>query len=265
MKVICVDDEQYILEHMVNMCAKLDDIDEVTGFKSAKEVLSYFDAHKADIALLDIDMPDMSGMELAEAIKAKNPDISIIFVTVYSEYAVEAFSMHVSGYLLKPVSKDKLEKEIQYAIMNKENIDNQHIAVRTFGNFDVMVDGRAISFARSKSKELLAFLVDKRGSGVSRSEAFTALYDNAEYDRPMQKQFDVIIRSLRDTLKENGISHIFDINSGFMRVYPEKFVCDIYQVLEGDRDVLNSYKGEYMSGYSWGYNTEAYLSNIIYK
>ena len=86
MKVICVDDEQYILEHMVNMCAKLDDIDEVTGFKSAKEVLSYIDVHKVDIALLDIDMPGMGGMELAEAIKAKNPDIQIIFVNFQYMY-----------------------------------------------------------------------------------------------------------------------------------------------------------------------------------
>ena len=85
-----------------------------------------------------------------------------------------------------------------------EWLSGNHADLATFGNFELFVDGRPITFKQAKCKELLAYLVDRRGSGVARAEAFAILWEDRLYDRPMQKQLDVIIRSLRDTLKEAG-------------------------------------------------------------
>ena len=79
----------------------------------------WLEDNTADLALLDIDMPMMNVIELALRIKEKSPDTAIIFITGYSNYAVAAFRVCASGYLLKPVTKEKLAKDVVYAISGK--------------------------------------------------------------------------------------------------------------------------------------------------
>ena len=152
---------------------------------------------------------------------------------------------------MKPVDEDELSQEVEYAIFGDRKRSENHVVIRTFGGFDVFVDGELVSFKQKKCKELLAVLVDKRGASVTRAEAFAVIYEDRLYDRPMQKQFDAIIRFMRETLKEYGIEEIFEMKSGQMRIYPEKVSCDLYRFLDGDVDAFNSYSGEYMSSYSW--------------
>ncbi len=259
MKIVCVDDETLILQLTVSQCESLPGKPSVTGFQYAEEALAYVEANPVDIALLDIDMPDMNGLLLAAKMKEACPEVSVIFLTGFSEYAVDAFAIHASGYLLKPVSKERLIEEIAYALANRPQRPKEHIFVQTFGNFDIFVDGKAISFPRGKAKELLAALVDRQGSSITRAEAFAILWEQGLYDRSKQKQLDVIIRSLRDTLQKNGIAEIFEMSSGNLRICPEKFVCDLYRFFEGDMEAVNTYRGEYMSSYSWASITEAYM------
>ena len=262
MNIICVDDEAIVLSMVTDMCKDIKGVTDVKGFTKVSEALDHITENDVDIAVLDIDMPEMNGLMLAARIKEINSRTAVVFLTGYSEYAVDAFSVHAAGYILKPVVKEKLISEIEYVISSVKRPDtSSHIVIKTFGNFDVFVDGKAVSFARSKAKELLAYLVNKNGSSVSRQEAFAGMYENVLYDRPKQKQFDVIIRSLKTTLDSNGISEIFEMNGGLMRVVPKYFGCDLYRFLEGDIDAVNSYCGEYMSEYSWGSYTEGFLSS----
>ena len=264
MRIICIDDEKLILELTVSMCRELPQKPEAEGFNNAKDALEYLRCHKVDIAIMDINMPDMTGIILAAKMKEINKNIAIIFLTGYSEYALDAISMHASGYLMKPVSSERLKEEIDYAIENielhKYNPKNTNIFVRTFGRFDVLLDGEPISFQRSRSKELLAYLVDRHGSFVSRATAFSILWENRTYDRPMQKQFDVILRSLRATVDKYGISDIIEMKKGYIRAVPEQFDCDLYRFFDGNIDTINSFHGEYMSEYSWASITEANIS-----
>ena len=121
------------------------------------------------------------------------------------------------------------------------------------------MDDRPISFKLAKAKEILAYLVDKQGSGVTRAEIFAAIWEDIQYDRRMQKQLDVYIRSLRDTLREYGISEIMEMKRGILRILPGTIVCDAYLFFSGDSLTINSYRGEYMSSYSWASMTEAIL------
>jgi len=264
MRIICIDDEKLILELTVSMCRELPQKPEAEGFNNAKDALEYLRCHKVDIAIMDINMPDMTGIILAAKMKEINKNIAIIFLTGYSEYALDAISMHASGYLMKPVSSERLKEEIDYAIENielhKYNPKNTNIFVRTFGRFDVLLDGEPISFQRSRSKELLAYLVDRHGSFVSRAAAFSILWENRTYDRPMQKQFDVILRSLRATLDKYGLGDIIEMKKGYIRAVPEHFDCDLYRFFDGNIDTINSFHGEYMSEYSWASITEANIS-----
>ncbi len=260
MKAICVDDAALILEHTISQLGQIKAIDDVRGFTKPGDALEYLKENPVDIALLDIDMPEMNGISLAARLKNIQPNCAVIFLTAYAEYAVEAFALHASGYLMKPVSIERLTEEIEYSVSGNRLQPSSHITVRTFGNFDIMVDGELVSFGRSKSKELLAYLIDRNGASIKRAEAFAVLWEEGEYDYSMQKQLDVIIRSLRSTLRDHGISEIFELKKSTMRIRPELIDCDMYRFLAGDTDAVSTYRGEYMNQYAWATLGEADLS-----
>lgn len=259
MTAICVDDERLLMEDTVSMCQDLPGIRQVKGFICSQDALDWLEHHDVQLALLDIDLPDMNGIALAAAIKAKWPDTAILFLTGYAQYAVDAFAVRACGYLLKPVTRERLAADVAYALSVQRQMPADHVMVRTFGNFDVFVDGTPISFRRTKCKELLAYLVDKHGTGVSRAELSSVLWEGRTHDRRMQKQLDVYIRSLRDTLREYGIEEMLELQRGQCRVRPECFSCDAYRFFNGDSVAINSFRGEYMSAYSWASMTESMM------
>ncbi|MBO4563759.1 MAG: response regulator [Clostridia bacterium] len=259
MKAICVDDEPLAVEYTLSQCALLPEIEEAKGFTDALAALEWLREHSADIAILDINMPGIDGITLAERIKHAHPETAILFLTAYKEYAYDAYSVHPSGYLLKPVSQERLAEEVRYACGKTQRASNAHVFIKTFGTFDVYVDGRPLSFKLAKAKEILACLVDKQGSGVTRAELFSAVWEDKLYDRKMQKQLDTYIRSLRETLREYGIPEIMEMEKGVLRVKPDAFVCDAYLFYSGDSEAVNAYRGEYMSSYSWASMTEAIM------
>lgn len=266
MKIICVDDERLVLELTVSMCRKLAQVTEAEGFQRSVDALAWLRIHTVDIAILDINMPDMDGLVLAARIKELSPDTAIIFLTGYAQYAVNAFALRASGYLLKPVNEKRLAEEIDYAMKARrwrEDVRaSAHILARTFGEFDLFVDGEPVAFPRAKSKELLAYLVDRQGVGVTRATAFSALWEDTDYDRSMQKQFDVVIRSMRTALEENGAAEMLEIKNGVMRIAPERFTCDMYDFFAGIPEAVNAFRGEYMSSYSWASLTEGYMDRV---
>ena len=120
MTIICIDDEKLVLDLTVSLCRELPVNPEVKGFQRAADVLSWLRDNTADIALTDINMPDMNGLVLAAKLKKQCPDMKIIFLTGYSEYAVDAFKLHASGYIMKPVGKERLLSEIEYAMSDEK-------------------------------------------------------------------------------------------------------------------------------------------------
>ena len=268
MRAVCVDDEELVLFRTVSLVKKTKIFDEIESFTDAFEALGFLDEQPVDLALLDIDMPGIKGIDLAANMKEKCPGIKVIFLTGYSEYAVDAYALHASGYLLKPISYDRLYSEIEYALgssnegamASASSKNSSRIRVETFGYFNVLVDGRPVNFKRSKAKELFACLVDRQGQFVPRKDLFYILWEDDDYDRAKQKYFDTIIRSLKDTLDDYDISEVFEMESGQMRVVPEKIDCDLYRYLNKDKDALESFRGEYMNSYSWASTTEGYLT-----
>ena len=240
MRVICVDDERLLMEDTVALCREISIVKDAKGFTKPAEALNWLEHEQADVALLDIDMPGMSGIELAKKIQNKQPQIAVIFLTGYSQYALDAYDVHPTAYLLKPVKKEKLAKELVY------------IASRT-----------PIVFKQAKCKELLAYLIDRHGASVTRREAFAILWEDRTYDRPMQKQLDNIIRMLRTSLTECGAAEIFELQSATMRINPELISCDAWRYLAGEQEAIRAFRGEYMSNYSWAALNEGAFSGHL--
>ena len=96
MKILIVDDEQMALEDAKDVAEKVQPEAEIFGVNTCSRALEIAEREKPDVALLDIEMPGMNGLELAKRLKEIYDSINIIFVTAYSEYALEAFSIKAS-------------------------------------------------------------------------------------------------------------------------------------------------------------------------
>ena len=249
MIAIAVDDEVLMLGALVSAIKASPDITEVTKFTGCEEALDFVKDHPVDIAFLDINMRGMGGLALAEKIVEACPDCRIVFCTGYEEYAIPAFRLHASGYLLKPVSA----KDIQAEIDNIKGARRQDkpLAVKCFGNFEVYAKGEKLTFRRSKTKELFAFLIDRNGAGVTIAEIGVALWENDEAQKN-QNYIHQLFRDLRQTLENAGAEDVFGRNNYLYSINPEKIDCDYFQHLKTGKP---EFFGEYMSQYSWAEGT----------
>ena len=177
MNFLVADDEMLQLEELVSVLKRLYPDSAVFSHTWPDDALETAKLHPVDVAFLDIQMGGMNGLELAVRLKKIKPDIHIIFVTGYSQYAVDASAVHATGYLLKPVTEEAVSRELTFIYSSRQV---KRIEIRTFGGFDIYVDGQIVRFGRAKSKELLAYLVDRRGLSVTTGEAYAALFEDAE-------------------------------------------------------------------------------------
>ena len=113
MKIVAVDDERIALEGLMKSISEIVPNADLFGFRYPDEALEHIKSNGADIAFLDIEMMKMNGVELAEELKKINPEINVIFSTGYGHYRDVAFDMHASGYLVKPITVEKVKKELQ--------------------------------------------------------------------------------------------------------------------------------------------------------
>lgn len=275
MHLIAVDDEHLALQHLTNILEEMFPNDTVAGFQDQVEALEYVKNLLAkkevlEFVFLDIEMYGVSGIELARQFKELCPKVKILFVTGHDNYALEAFRIHAKGYLLKPVTKEMIEEELQniegYSKAEREQSkyeERPNILVRTFGNFDVFVNEEPLQFSRSKAKELFAFLVDKKGTGVNAAEVSSVLWEDKVYDRSLRNQTQTVISQMMKSLKESGVEDCVIKKWNYLAIVPERIDCDYYDFLSGDVGAINSYTGEYMSNYSWAEFTTAFLDESI--
>ena len=123
--------------------------------------------------------------------------------------------------------------------------------VRCFGPFEVFSQGKPLLFQRRKTKELLAFLIDRRGATCSAEEIGAVLWEDEADLRKTKHQLRNLVSDLRQTLEKNGMGDLLIRKSGILAIRAEQLDCDFYQMLRGDPKAINAYRGEYMTQYSW--------------
>lgn len=266
MRIFCADDEKLSLENIVNIVKEIEgNKAEVLGFSTGKQLIEAADEKAPDIVFLDIEMGSMSGIEIARDLKILKPNVNIIFVTGYEQYMGDAFKIHSSGYVTKPFNKERIREELKNLRNPIDNEENDgKLTARCFGNFDASVNGKSLDFDRSKSKEMLAYLVDRRGCFVTSGELRAVLWEDAEDDLKTNNYFQQIKRDLIATLKKAGVEDALLSSWNKYAIDTKKIHCDYYDFLAGKPEGLNAYNGEYMSEYSWGDINNDRLSQKVY-
>ena len=251
MKVIIVDDEGHAINTLKKNLTGIVEEENITTFDRSINALNYIKDNDVDVAFLDIDMPEINGINLAKEIKKYQPKVNVIFCTGYSEYMQQAIKLHASGYLLKPSDKDHVKEAIDNLLYPIDPLKN-HFYAKTFGSFDFYVDGAPLTFPRSKSKEMLAYLVSLQGATANRKEISAILFED-EYNLKTQNYLSKIYKDLIETLDKVGAKNL--VKKGYNTYYVDTslFSSDLFDYTKGDPQAINAYNGEFMIQYDWAY------------
>ena len=254
MIAIAVDDEALMLGALAAAVEASEDIASVARFSDCEEALEYAKGNPVDIAFLDINMRGMGGLALADKILAARPNCKIVFCTGYEEYALPAFKLHASGYLMKPISAEDVQGEIDNIKGARQK--EKALTVKCFGNFEVYAKNEKVAFKRLKSKELFAFLIDRNGAGMTAKQICAVLFPDDTDDTKNASYLRQLVLDLKNTLKAAGAENVFCHETPCYRVDTNLIKCDYITHLETGKP---EFRGEYMTQYSWAEETCAML------
>jgi len=256
MRIVAVDDE-YLQLQAVEVAIRMCEPDcELNCFEDPIDAKEFIEQNEVDVVFLDVQMPGITGVELAKQIKQIKPMVNIIFCTGYSEYAVAAMELRASGYLTKPVKMEAVKMELENLRFPVARQSEKRVRVQCFGNFEVFVDEKPVEFALERTKEVLAYLIDRRGSTCSNAEISTTLWED---DGDHVSYFQKLRNDLKDTLKAVGLEKLVVFGWGKLSLQTDLISCDYYDWLDGKVEGINAYQGEYMSQYSWAEYTNGRL------
>ena len=249
MKTILVDDMLLDMQLFEIKCRDLPDFEIVGKFTDPVEALAYAKENDVEFALLDIDMPGMDGIELAQELRRLRKDIIIVFVTAHPRFAVEALKMKADYMIFKPFNQEDMADVLERAKLLVRR-QRKRYYFQTFGNFEMSVDDELVRFKSAKAKELMALCVFKEGYPLSIHEMVEYLWED-ESTLTYGAGYRRTIKELVDTLKEYNAEELLVRTRGSMQLKLELADSDYIEFMNGNEDALCKFQGAFMQQYSW--------------
>lgn len=211
-RVVVVEDEKPILELMKVVVGRNPYCQVVGAFSNPFEALEAFPDLKPDIAFLDVEMPRLSGLELAHRINECCEQTRIVFTTAYKEYALEAFNVFAFDYILKPITPasvqritDRLLKEIDRSALPAADHPKNRVSIRCFGGFEVRNSkGTLVRWPTRKTEELFAYLLCYPNQEADKWRLIDALWPDMDEERAVHNLHNTVYR-LKKLLKEHEL------------------------------------------------------------
>lgn len=259
MKVLIVDDEIGAVEILEKRIREvLGEGAVIFSTRNGKDALSIVRDEQVDVMFLDVEMPGMNGLETARISKASYPKTNVVLCTAYEQYALKAWGLFISGYIVKPASAD----DIRNALDHLRTPVIEKLTVQCFGYFDVFFRDEIVKFKRSGAKEMLAYLVNVCGASVTGGELCEILREDAVNPELKRASVRKYAMEIRNALSNIGFDDILCHTRDNYYVNTSKLDCDYYHFLEGDSDARKMFCGEYMRQYSWAETTIGRLESM---
>jgi len=258
MRAIIVDDEALMVKKFLRLSAGIPDLLVAGQFHAPEDALEYAQTHPIELAFLDVDMPRMSGIELAKNLRRIRPDMLIVFLSAYDEYIWDSNQIGGDYYVLKPYTRETLEMVMERVRLIAFR-QRKSLYIQTFGRFMVLRDGTPVPFT-GKAKEILALVVTRRGKEISNEEIYSTIWENRSYSNDNMSVFYNALRRLKQTLKKESLEPLLISTARGQMVDTSLFDCDYYAWQDKRMEQRDRFAGEFLSEYSWG---ECLLADIL--
>ncbi len=238
--------------------------EKIIGILDPEEIMDCTRSSRCSVVFLDLDSGS-AVLKAARSLRKANPRVNIIFIAGSAQYGGEAMAIHASGYILKPVTADKIKEELcdlRYPLP-EESVFLKPFFIRAFGSFEVYGNGVPLRFHYTKTKELFAYLVDRRGASCSNRELMAAMWED-DSETSHISYLKNLKQDLRCGLRILGHEDLLVCTKGGLAVAVRPGLCDYFDYINHVPGAPD-YRGEYMSQYSWAEMTHAALEADMEK
>ena len=156
MNVLTVLENETELTPMTQMISTLAPDADLMCFGSSLPALAAAREHQVDVALIDAELPELSGLDFGRYLQELYPSVNLIYLSRSEASGYEALRQHASGILPKPFAEKELRRELEELRFPPSDKTAKRLFAQTFGNFELFVDGKPVVFKYSKTKEIVA-------------------------------------------------------------------------------------------------------------
>ena len=265
MIILAVENDKKALEKLSGHIRSAHPDAELICLDSSPAALASAREKEIDVAFLRTDLSEMNGLLLGSYLKELYPFINLIFLTDEKSDAFEAMAMRASGCLLLPATGKAVSGELEELRYQPGQKNNRRIFAQTFGNFDLFIDGKPVAFKYTRTKEVVALLINNRGSQTTNGEIIASLWEDDGDPEKKMSYLSNIRQDLMNTLTKLKARDIILKQRGSMAIATDRIDCDLYDWLEKKQKSRYQYLGDYMNQYSWAEYIHAELDEISYS
>ena len=260
MRAILVDDEAIMLRSFMRNSEGISQFKVIAQFQSAEEALSFAQNNEFELALLDVCLPGMNGIELAVKLRELHPGLLVVFISAYDDYIHDFNEIGGDYYILKPYKKETIQMMAEKVALLATRIQKD-IYIQMFGRFNVLKNGVPIKMS-GKTKEILALIATRRGREISNEKIYSTVWENREYSNEHMKVYYNALSRLKHALAEAGASNLLLSTQHGQMLNTAVCDCDYFNWQDGNTESRDNFEGAFLSEYSWG---EPILAGILNK
>lgn len=258
MRAILVDDEAIMLRSFMRNSEGIDEINVIAQFQSAEEAILFAEDNKFELAILDVRLPRMDGIQLAVRLRKMIPDLLVVFISAYDEYIRNFNEIGGDYYIIKPYKKETIKMMAEKMSLLAGRFKKK-IYIQMFGRFNVLKDGMPVKIS-GKTKEILALVAVQRGKEISNEEIYNTIWENRGYSNENMKVYYNALSRLKRALAEAGCSELLLSTQRGQMLNVSICDCDYFAWQDKNAGIGERFEGEFLSEYSWG---EPILAGII--
>ena len=262
MTIMLVCEDAQTLKDAAALVAELQPDAEVLQFADSPAALAEARQRPVDVALLAANMPELDGLDLGQYLKDLHPAVNLVFMDPDDAQALDALSLHASGCLLLPVSRFALSAELDDLRYPVGGGPSHRVFAQTFGNFELFVDGEPVAFKYSRTKEVVALLVNNRGAQTTNGEIIAALWEDDGDPEKKASYLRNLRQDLQNTFDRLKLTDILRKQRGSMAIAADRIDCDLYDWVAKKDKSRYRYMGDYMNQYSWAETVHAELDEM---
>lgn len=261
---VIIDDERHAIKEIEFYLKMYPEISVLASFVNPLEALKKLPELKPQLVFLDIQMPQLMGIDVGSRILDIDPDIEIVFVTAYDQYAMEAFELNAIAYILKPIGQERFENAMRKVIKRIQKTtpvkSNKCLKIQCFGTFEIAWEHEEpLKWRSEKTREVFAYLLMNAGIVVTRDQIIEAVFWDIEMDKAI-KQLHNAIYYIRKSLQEYGVENsLIKVHGKYCMTlgeinFDKQEWHRLLKLHEADlsmNQIEGIYKGDYLEGADW--------------